>query len=69
MSAMEIRALRNLSTKLVKSEERGKLLWELKKAGMGVREIEEFVGHEMDKLRGTYNQTCGWRTRWDEFIP
>ena len=51
MSAKEIRTLRNLADKLVKIEERDKLLGNLVKSGIGVREVEEFVRHEEDKLR------------------
>ena len=59
MSALEIRTLRNLSAKLVKVEERGKLLGELKRSGIGLREIEEFVGHEMGKMRLILKGTRG----------
>ena len=51
MSALEIRELRNTAAKMIKSEERGKLLRELIKSGIGVREIEEFVMNEESKLR------------------
>ena len=51
MSALEIRSLRNTTTRMIKSEERGKLLRELIKSGVGLREIEEFVGNEESKLR------------------
>ena len=54
---MEIRALRNLAAKIVKCEERDRLLWELTKAGVGLREIEEFVGREHRKLRDS-NRNC-----------
>ena len=53
MSAQEIRAFRNIATKLVKTEERGKLMGNLKNARVGLREIEEFVLKEENKLRGT----------------
>ena len=52
MSAQEIRTLRNLAAKLVKIEERDKLLGILIKHGIGVREVEEFVKHERGKMRG-----------------
>ena len=61
MSALEIRAFRNIATKLVKSEERGKLLGNLKSARVGVREVEEFVSHEENKLRGT--ETKNYKSR------
>ena len=51
MSAEEIRALCNLAAKLIKIEERDKLLGNLVKSGIGVREVEEFVRHDEDKLR------------------
>ena len=35
------------------SEERDKLLGNLVLAGIGVKEVEEFVTHEENKLRGT----------------
>ena len=52
MSAKEVRAFRNLASKLVKTEETGKLLGNLISANIGVREIEEFVIHEDKKLKG-----------------
>ena len=52
MSAQEIRTLRNLAAKLVKIEERDKLLGILIKHGIGVREVEEFVKYERNKMRG-----------------
>ena len=47
MSARDIRVYRSLSSKLVKIEERGRLL------GMGVRfkEEEEFLRHNTKKLK------------------
>ena len=53
MSAQEIRAYRSTSTKLVRLEERNKLLGNLVEAGIGVKEVEEFVTNEENKLRGT----------------
>ena len=51
MSAQEIRAYRTTSTRLVRIEERDKLLGNLVQAGIGLKEVEEFV--EETKLRGT----------------
>ena len=55
MSAEEIRTFRNLATKLVKCEERGKLLGNLMSAGIGLRDVEEFVNLEETKTRETNN--------------
>ena len=51
MSAQEIRALRNLATKLVRIEERDKLIGNLMRIGIGMREVEEYVRHKESKLR------------------
>ena len=44
---------RSISTKLVRLEERDKLLGNLVLAGIGVKEVDEFVTHGENKLRGT----------------
>ena len=51
MSAQEIRANRNLSSRLVRTEERSKLLGNLIARGVGLKEEEEFLRHEHSKFR------------------
>ena len=51
MSAQEIREFRNLSTKLVRAEERGKLLGNLIALRVGFKEEEEFLKHEHSKFK------------------
>ena len=51
MTAREIRAFRKLSSKLVKIEERGRLLGILIARGVGLREEEDFIRHEEGKLK------------------
>ena len=53
MSAQDVRAFRNLSAKLVKVEERSNLLGTLISSNIGVREVEEFVRNEENKLKGS----------------
>ena len=50
-SAQEVRILRNISTKLVKNEERGKLFGNLLDIGIGTKEIEDFVRNEDGKMK------------------
>ena len=51
MTAREIRVFRNLSSKLIRIEERGRLLGILIARGVGLKEEEEFVRHEEGKLK------------------
>ena len=51
MSAQEIREFRNLSTKLVRAEERGKLLGNLIALRVGFKEEEESLKHEQSKFK------------------
>ena len=51
MTSREIRVFRNLSSKLIKIEERGRLLGILIARGVGLKEEEEFVRHEEGKLK------------------
>ena len=52
MTAMEIRAYRNLNTKLVRIEELDKLMVNLIEHGIGFKEEEDFLRKEEMKLRG-----------------
>ena len=56
MSAREIRAYRNLSAKLTKIEERGRLIGNLMARGVGFREEEEFIKHEISKFHNKTTQ-------------
>ena len=51
MSAREIRAYRSLSTKLIKIQERGRMIGNLIARGVGFREEEEFMWHESGKYK------------------
>ena len=61
MSAVEIRTLRNLASKLVKIEERDKLMGILEKSGVGLRDVEEFVMSEENKLKNKMNKSNSMR--------
>ena len=56
MSAREIRAYRNVSTKLTKIEERGRLIGILMARGVGFKEEEEFIEHEETKFHSNKNK-------------
>ena len=56
MSAREIRVYRNLSAKLTKIEERGRLIGNLIARGLGFREEEEFIKHEISKFHNKTTQ-------------
>ena len=51
MSARDIRVYRSLSSKLVKIEERGRLLGILIALGVRFKEEEEFLRHNTKKLK------------------
>ena len=68
MSALEIRAFRNLAYKLVKIQERGKLMGNLISAGIGLREVEEFVRHELNKLKGSYHKEGNQQMNRNNYI-
>ena len=68
MSALEIRAFRNLAYKLVKIQERGKLMGNLISAGIGLREVEEFVRHEVNKLKGSYHKEGNQQMNRNNYI-
>ena len=55
MAAKDIRAYRTLSAKLVRLEERGKIIGNLIALGIGFKEEEEFVRHEASKFRTSKN--------------
>ena len=52
MAAKDVRAFRDLTKKLTACEERSRLLDNLIKAKVGLREVEEYVRKEKEKLRG-----------------
>ena len=51
MTAEDVRAFRNLSKKLTECEERTRMLENLMKCKVGLREVEEYVNKEREKLR------------------
>ena len=59
MAAKDVRAFRDLSNKLTACEERTRLLDNLVKAKVGLREVEEYIRKEKDKLRGEGNYKPG----------
>ena len=52
MAIQEDRELRNTAIKCIEGEMRVKLLKELLKRGIGLREVEDFVRNERSKFRG-----------------
>ena len=50
-SAKDIRTLRNLSSKLVVCEERDRFFGNLTRLGIGVKEVEDFVKNNIEKLK------------------
>ena len=57
MTAQEVRKFRNLTSKLIKIEERSKLFRKLQSKGIGLKEEEEFVRREQAKLKGEVHTT------------
>ena len=53
MTAQDIRTLRKVTIKLVETEERSHLLRSLVAKRIGFKEVEEFVGREKSKLKGS----------------
>ena len=51
MTVREERELRNTAKKLIECESRTKLIKELVRKGLGLREVEEFVSKEAARLR------------------
>ena len=51
MTALEVREYRGACKKLVEAEERGKLLKELLRSGVGLNEEELFINESNTKLR------------------
>ena len=52
MTALEIRAYRNLNSRLVRIEELDRLMVNLSEHSIGFRDEEEFLRKEENKLRG-----------------
>ena len=58
-SAKDIRTLRNLSSKLVVCEERDRFFGNLTRLGIGVKEVEDFVKNNIEKLKNQNNNLKG----------
>ena len=60
---MDIRTLRNLSSKLVMSEERDKFFGNLTRLGIGVKEVEDFARKNDDRVRNLNSKLKGKQRR------
>ena len=56
---MDIRRLRNISSKLVECEERGKFFGNLSRLQVGVKEVEDFAKKNSDRMEKLSNNLKG----------